>query len=167
MIKLGTMNQLSTFPPPPELGWYPEDIAWCEREGIRLLTQSTPPAHNPVLGLHNRANGQEIMLAGNTLLGRKPSLEVSNAILDAHRGEHVDVATLVDSTRTVSRNHAFVTFSDDGIARIQDLGSLNGTFIISDGDESSVVEGTAAVIDASMTLRVGDEFYEIERVPQN
>jgi pSer/pThr/pTyr-binding forkhead associated (FHA) protein len=107
------------------------------------------------------------MLAGSTLLGRKPSLEVSNAVLDAHRGEHIDVVTLVDSTRTVSRNHAFVTFGEDGIVRIQDLGSLNGTFIISDGDESSVVEGTAAVIDAGMTLRVGDEFYEIERVPQN
>lgn len=36
------------FPPPPELGWYPEDAAWSRRKGIAMpVTAAAPAAVTP------------------------------------------------------------------------------------------------------------------------
>jgi hypothetical protein len=59
--------------------------------------------------------GRRIPLGGETVLGRDPA---------------ADVAVLQD--QLVSRRHVRLTAQDDGV-RVEDLGSLNGTFV--DGDQ--------------------------------
>lgn len=185
---VGTADEgASAFPPPPDLGWYPEDAQWCERLGIdlpqaskseiskprtrepadddwdsTLLSSNMPGAGTsvarPVYVLHNASNGQEVTIKDTTLLGRKPSLARLHGEPKVH---DADVATLVDSTRTVSRNHALIEYSPSNEAMIKDLGSLNGTYIIDGDDETMVEEGSEARLDDGMTLRIGDEFYEV------
>lgn len=187
------------LPPPPELGWYPEDAQWLQRQGMTatgqsrdtaIATAATPgesvpgaaaenseewdstvlssrsAAKLPEYVLRNTQNGQEIVLKNTTLLGRKPSLSALTSLAGgAHLTNTVnEVAVLVDSTRTVSRNHAVVEFLEDGGIWISDLGSLNGTYIIEGDDESQVVQGTPVELHEGTTLRIGDEFYDFGRV---
>ena len=47
---------------------------------------------------------------------------------------------IVDPTRTTSRNHAAISIDTDGALWIEDYGSLNGTYIITNGQETQVTK---------------------------
>ncbi|NEG96754.1 FHA domain-containing protein [Bifidobacterium sp. SMB2] len=103
--------------------------------------------------LHNESTGQTVVLEKSTLLGRKPSQSIP---------EGATSVTLADPTRTISRNHAAVSFDKDGALWIEDYGSLNGTFLIVNGEESQVVKGTPVKVSVPCTVRIGDQFFSLE-----
>ncbi|PJM73539.1 hypothetical protein CS006_05795 [Bifidobacterium primatium] len=103
--------------------------------------------------LHNENTGQTVVLEKSTLLGRKPSQSIP---------EGATSVTLADPTRTISRNHAAVSFDKDGALWIEDYGSLNGTFLIVNGEESQVVKGTPVKVSVPCTVRIGDQFFSLE-----
>ena len=112
--------------------------------------ESVPSA---ILVLRNSSNGQSIFISKDCVLGRKP---------DAQNYPGIQVARLSDSTRTVSREHALVRLdADKRQAWIEDLGSLNGTYIVRGECETRVVPGKPQLLDPGALLRIGDEFYEI------
>lgn len=103
--------------------------------------------------LHNEATGQTILIDRSVLLGRRPSEAIP---------EGAKAVKIEDPTRTTSRNHAAISIDQDGQLWIEDYGSLNGTFIIRDGEEHQVVKGTPAQLEAPATLRIGDQFFTLE-----
>ena len=104
--------------------------------------------------LHNEATGQTVILEKSTLLGRKPSRNLP---------EGATSIKLADPTRTISRNHAAVSFDKDGNLWLEDYGSLNGTFLIVDGEESQVVKGTPVQVSVPCTVRIGDQFFSLDK----
>ncbi|MFV0632915.1 FHA domain-containing protein [Demequina sp.] len=58
---------------------------------------------------------------------------------------------VADSTRTMSKLHAELTFANDAWS-IRDLGSTNGTFVRADGQEHEVSTETARVVDGDLVL---------------
>ncbi|NEG55837.1 FHA domain-containing protein [Bifidobacterium platyrrhinorum] len=103
--------------------------------------------------LHNEATGQTILIDRSVLLGRRPSDKIP---------EGAKAVRIEDPTRTTSRNHAAISIDQNGQLWIEDYGSLNGTFIIRDGEEHQVVKGTPSELDAPATLRIGDQFFTLE-----
>ena len=87
------------------------------------------------------------------LLGRKPSAEVP---------EGAKFVKLEDPTRTISRNHAAISFDQDGVLWIEDYGSLNGTYIIQD-DVETKVEHKPMQLEAPCTVRIGDQFFQFRK----
>ena len=96
--------------------------------------------------------GEDVTVDISTLLGRKPSADVP---------EGAKSVRLEDPTRTISRNHAAISFDRDGSLWIEDYGSLNGTYLIQD-DEEIKVEGRPMQLEAPATLRIGDQFFSFE-----
>ena len=97
-----------------------DDIDW---DGTVLSEAFTmkQPKHTYVLD--NEQTGQQVIVDMGVLLGRKPSAEVPAGAKSVK---------LEDPTRTISRNHAAISFDQDGTLWIEDYGSLNGTYIIQD-----------------------------------
>ena len=95
-----------------------DDIDW---DGTVLSEAFTmkQPKHTYVLD--NEQTGQQVIVDMGVLLGRKPSAEVPAGAKSVK---------LEDPTRTISRNHAAISFDQDGTLWIEDYGSLNGTYII-------------------------------------
>jgi pSer/pThr/pTyr-binding forkhead associated (FHA) protein len=87
----------------------------------------------------------------STLLGRKPSMDVPQG---------AKAVRIVDPTRTTSRNHAAISIDTDGALWIEDYGSLNGTYIITNGQETQVTKGTPLKLSAPATVRIGDQFFQ-------
>ncbi|MBW3088047.1 FHA domain-containing protein [Bifidobacterium sp. 82T24] len=104
--------------------------------------------------LHNEATGQTVILEKSTLLGRKPSRNLP---------EGATSIRLADPTRTISRNHAAVSFDKEGNLWLEDYGSLNGTFLIVNGEESQVVKGTPVQVSVPCTVRIGDQFFSLDK----
>ncbi|KAB7790185.1 FHA domain-containing protein [Bifidobacterium leontopitheci] len=163
------------YPPAPELGWYADDpvtgvgaagqaaTAGATAKGSAdgdiedwdstvLSSSFTTKAPQKVYTLHNDSTGQTIVIDKSTLLGRKPSADVP----EGAKAEKVE-----DPTRTTSRNHAAISIDQNGVLWIEDYGSLNGTYIIRDGQETQVVKGTPQELDAPATLRIGDQFFQL------
>ena len=69
---------------------------------------------------------------------------------------------LEDPTRTISRNHAAISFDQDGTLWIEDYGSLNGTYIIQD-DVETKVEHKPMQLEAPCTVRIGDQFFQFRK----
>ena len=65
-----------------------------------------------------------------------------------------------DPTRTTSRNHAAISIDQNGTLWIEDYGSLNGTYIITNGQETQVTKGTPLKLSAPATVRIGDQFFQ-------
>lgn len=101
--------------------------------------------------LHNDATGQDIELIKSALLGRNVSATVPQGAMSIK---------LADPTRTVSRNHAAVSYDKDGALWIEDYGSLNGTYIIEDDHEQQVKDNPVQLT-APTTLRIGDQFFKL------
>ena len=59
-----------------------------------------------------------------------------------------------------SRNHAAISIDTDGALWIEDYGSLNGTYIITNGQETQVTKGTPLKLSAPATVRIGDQFFQ-------
>ena len=95
--------------------------------------------------------GQTIVIDKSTLLGRKPSMDVPQG---------AKAVRIVDPTRTTSRNHAAISIDTDGALWIEDYGSLNGTYIITNGQETQVTKGTPLKLSAPATVRIGDQFFQ-------
>ena len=87
------------------------------------------------------------------LLGRKPSQDLPQG---------VKAVKLDDPTRTISRNHAAISFDKDGLLWIEDYDSLNGTYIIRDNTETKV-EHERMRLQAPCTIRIGDQFFTFEQ----
>ncbi|MBQ5505126.1 MAG: FHA domain-containing protein [Aeriscardovia sp.] len=117
--------------------------------------ETAEPVQPAILVLRNSSNGQSIPISRDCVLGRKP---------DAQNYPGIQVVRLSDSTRTVSREHALVRL--DAARRqvwIEDLGSLNGTYIVRGECETRVVPGNPQLLEPGALLRIGDEFYEISQ----
>ena len=72
--------------------------------------------------------------------------------------EGAKAVKLEDPTRTISRNHAAISFDQNGTLWIEDYGSLNGTYIIRD-DVETKVERQPMELEAPCTVRIGDQFF--------
>lgn len=100
-----------------------------------LSSSFTSKAPKKTYLLHNDVTGQTIVIDKSTLLGRKPSMDVPQG---------AKAVRIVDPTRTTSRNHAAISIDTDGALWIEDYGSLNGTYIITNGQETQVHQGHTA-----------------------
>jgi hypothetical protein len=177
------------YPRPPQLGWYPEDREWLAQQKSEAshhnqpisAVQPTSEAQHPhieqlssdetVIGLHpmtpisshptlrltsrSGARNQSVDITGDTVLGRKP--------LQQHF-PGMTVCALVDPSRTMSREHALIRFDGRGRAWIEDLGSLNGTSLLSGQNETPVEKGKPVLLTPGVSLRLGDEFYQVSAV---
>ncbi|WP_348519507.1 FHA domain-containing protein [Bifidobacterium sp. ESL0745] len=101
--------------------------------------------------LHNDVTGQDILLDKSALLGRHVSATVPQGAMSVK---------IADPTRTVSRNHAALSYDKDGALWVEDYGSLNGTYII-DGNREQQVKGSPVRLTAPMVLRFGDQFFRL------
>ena len=101
----------------------------------------------------NEQTGQQVIVDMGVLLGRKPSAEVPAGAKSVK---------LEDPTRTISRNHAAISFDQDGTLWIEDYGSLNGTYIIQD-DVETKVEHKPMQLEAPCTVRIGDQFFQFRK----
>lgn len=124
--------------------------------GLHPLRGVSP---HPALRLTSRsgARNQSVDITGDTVLGRKP--------LQQHFPDAV-ICTLVDPSRTMSREHAMIRFDRMGRAWIEDLGSLNGTSILSGQNETLVEKGRPVLLSPGVSLRLGDEFYQVSALPE-
>ncbi|TPF92981.1 FHA domain-containing protein [Bifidobacterium sp. UTBIF-78] len=153
-------SAISTAPEPssaPESGPAHADITphaaeddISDWDSTVLSSAFTSKAPQKTYLLHNDVTGQTIVIDKSTLLGRKPSMDVPQGA----KAERVE-----DPTRTTSRNHAAISIDTDGALWIEDYGSLNGTYIIQDGQETQVVKGTPRQLEAPSTVRIGDQFF--------
>lgn len=116
-----------------------------------LSSSFTSKAPKKTYLLHNDVTGQTIVIDKSTLLGRKPSMDVPQG---------AKAVRIVDPTRTTSRNHAAISIDTDGALWIEDYGSLNGTYIITNGQETQVTKGTPLKLSAPATVRIGDQFFQ-------
>lgn len=119
-------------------------------DGTVLSSSFTSKAPKKYL-MHNDVTGQTIVIDKSTLLGRKPSMDVPQGA----KAERIE-----DPTRTTSRNHAAISIDTDGALWIEDYGSLNGTYIIANGQETQVTKGTTLKLSAPSTVRIGDQFFQ-------
>lgn len=120
-------------------------------DGTVLSSSFTSKAAKKTYLLHNDVTGQTIVIDKSTLLGRKPSMDVPQGA----KAERIE-----DPTRTTSRNHAAISVDTDGALWIEDYGSLNGTYIIANGQETQVTKGTTLKLSAPSTVRIGDQFFQ-------
>lgn len=120
-------------------------------DGTVLSSSLTSKAAKKTYLLHNDVTGQTIVIDKSTLLGRKPSMDVPQGA----KAERIE-----DPTRTMSRNHAAISVDTDGALWIEDYGSLNGTYIIANGQETQVTKGTTLKLSAPSTVRIGDQFFQ-------
>lgn len=127
-----------------------DDIDW---DGTVLSSTFTMKQPKLEYMLYNEQTGQEVIIDMGVLLGRKPSVEVP---------EGTKSVKLEDPTRTISRNHAAISFDQDGTLWIEDYGSLNGTYIIQ-GDEETKVEHEPIKFEVPCTVRIGDQFFTLEQ----
>ena len=120
-------------------------------DGTVLSSSFTSKAPKKTYLMHNDVTGQTIVIDKSTLLGRKPSMDVPQGA----KAERIE-----DPTRTTSRNHAAISVDTDGALWIEDYGSLNGTYIITNGQETQVTKGTTLKLSAPSTVRIGDQFFQ-------
>lgn len=120
-------------------------------DGTVLSSSFTSKAPKKTYLMHNDVTGQTIVIDKSTLLGRKPSMDVPQGA----KAERIE-----DPTRTTSRNHAAISIDTDGALWIEDYGSLNGTYIITNGQETQVTKGTTLKLSAPSTVRIGDQFFQ-------
>ncbi|PAU69707.1 transRDD family protein [Bifidobacterium italicum] len=90
---------------------------------------------------------------GAVVVGRRPT-----AVEDGDR-----TVTLKDTTGTVSRSHARIEIDDGGVW-ITDLGSLNGTSVITDGEEHRLQRDVRERIEPGVRLSFGDMTGSIMRI---
>ncbi|WEV73155.1 FHA domain-containing protein [Bifidobacterium sp. ESL0790] len=120
-------------------------------DGTVLSSSFMGKSPNKGYHLHNDATGQDILLDRSTLLGRHVSATVPEGAVSVK---------LTDPTRTVSRNHAAISFDKDGTLWIEDYGSLNGTYVI-EGDHEKQIKGKPMQLSVPSTLRIGDQFFKL------
>ena len=170
----GNMSFLP-YPPPPEPGWYDDDVT--------VMAQPTAePVDNAADSLETRER-----LAAQNESGDHDMQDVSVAKGDAAVSDEDDIdwdgtvlseaftmkqpaevpagaksVKLEDPTRTISRNHAAISFDQDGTLWIEDYGSLNGTYIIQD-DVETKVEHKPMQLEAPCTVRIGDQFFQFRK----
>lgn len=103
--------------------------------------------------LTNAVTNQHIDINMNTLLGRKPSHDIP---------EGSKSVRLIDPTRTVSRNHCAISYGEHGTLWLEDMGSLNGTYVVHDDEEMRVSQGTPVELDLPAHIRIGDQFFTLD-----
>ena len=139
----------TAFPAEPAAPAAANDIE--DWDSTVLSSSFTSKAPKKTYLLHNDVTGQTIVIDKSTLLGRKPSMDVPQG---------AKAVRIVDPTRTTSRNHAAISIDTDGALWIEDYGSLNGTYIITNGQETQVTKGTPLKLSAPATVRIGDQFFQ-------
>ena len=127
------------------------DPAYGARPLRRYLQKNVETLAARIILEGNISEGQTIVIDKSTLLGRKPSMDVPQG---------AKAVRIVDPTRTTSRNHAAISIDTDGALWIEDYGSLNGTYIITNGQETQVTKGTPLKLSAPATVRIGDQFFQ-------
>ena len=168
------------YPPAPELGWYSDDPV----EGTPDSAVGTAEPQNDY-GQPSTAEA-----ATNTAFTAEPAATAAAAEPAAtapadttpHAAEN-DIedwdSTVLSSSFTskapkkthllhndvtgqtiVIDNHAAISIDTDGALWIEDYGSLNGTYIITNGQETQVTKGTPLKLSAPATVRIGDQFFQ-------
>ncbi|KAB7787355.1 FHA domain-containing protein [Bifidobacterium cebidarum] len=132
-----------------------QDATVQDWDSTVLSSSFIAKAPRTIYRLHNDVTGQDIVIDASTLLGRKPSMDVP---------EGAKAARIDDPTRTTSRNHAAISIDANGILWIEDYGSLNGTYMLHDGQETQVHKGTPVKVTVPATIRLGDLFFELTRM---
>lgn len=102
----------------------------------------------------NEITGQTILVDMGVLMGRRPSQDIPAGAKSVR---------LIDPTRTVSRNHAAISFDEDGSMWLEDFGSLNGTAIYAGDTETPVLKGAPVQLYAPARIRIGDQIFDFEQ----
>lgn len=102
----------------------------------------------------NEITGQTILVDMGVLMGRRPSQDIPAGAKSVR---------LIDPTRTVSRNHAAISFDEDGSMWLEDFGSLNGTAIYEGDAETPVHQGAPVQLHAPARIRIGDQIFDFEQ----
>lgn len=102
----------------------------------------------------NEITGQTILVDMGVLMGRRPSQDIPAGAKSVR---------LIDPTRTVSRNHAAISFDEDGSMWLEDFGSLNGTAIYAGDTETPVLKGAPVQLHAPARIRIGDQIFDFEQ----
>ena len=91
--------------------------------------------------------GEELDVAGDGLVGRRPTAEAGT----------VHVVAIDDPDRSISRVHlAFGIEPDGGRLWVVDRGSTNGTVLVGpDGARAALPPGTRAVVEVGWSVRFG------------
>uniref|UniRef100_UPI001010C233 FHA domain-containing protein n=1 Tax=Cellulomonas endophytica TaxID=2494735 RepID=UPI001010C233 len=121
------------------------------RQPVPAAGPRRPPAPVAVLVL---PDGRTVAVQRTTLLGRRPVLR-----------DGLDVVELVDPACTVSKTHAQLDVSADGLW-LADCGSTNGTLVVlPTGDEVQVLPGRRVRLAAGVGVRLGGLALEVRSVP--
>jgi FHA domain len=143
--------QPATHPPEPEVVSVAESSAIAVDEEVMVVS----PRQQQSNGWSIRdSNGVTHELGGDTVIGRKPDL----------RGQP-DAAILLLSSAdsSISSTHARLTFRS-AEAFVTDLGSTNGTVLISmGGDEHDCVPHVETALSDAVAIEFGTERFSIER----
>jgi predicted component of type VI protein secretion system len=98
--------------------------------------------------------GQEVVVTGRGLLGRKPSPTDDRAF--AH------VIALEDPERSISKTHLEFGI-EDGQLWVTDLRSTNGTRVFTaEGEVTNLVPGERCTVAAQQTVQFGDRYFTVK-----
>ena len=93
--------------------------------------------------------------------------ELEELVSDTQRGGGVEFARLalehlrfLPVADDVGAVEGTVVLDQNGTLWIEDYGSLNGTYIITNGQETQVTKGTPLKLSAPATVRIGDQFFQ-------
>lgn len=130
------------------------DAEYCSSCGRKMGVNATAvlvQGPRPPVGLLLTRSGEAIPLAGDLLVGREPTSH-EDVIAGRATPVHID-----DQTHVVSRHHARITL-DGWDVHVRDLGSANGTIIVSGrtGLERRLSADENVPADADDEIRLGE-----------
>ncbi|MFF2276683.1 FHA domain-containing protein [Agromyces sp. NPDC058126] len=116
---------------------------------------ATPSPAGPATWRLVGASGLEIVVDGVLVLGRDPV---------AAAGSNARAVAIDDPTRTVSKTHAVIEPTDDGV-RVTDLRSTNGCRVEPPGEAlRELAPGAASHVPAGSALYLGELGLRVDRV---
>lgn len=126
----------------------------------RDLTPPPAPAPAPARATFTFDSGEVHEVAGTGRIGRAPRPPRTG---EAPVVVDPSILAIADVTRTVSKSHLSYLVTGLGV-HVTDLGSTNGSTVIGpDGDEVTLVAGTAALVAYGSTVTVGEQSFTITR----
>lgn len=92
-------------------------------------------------------DGEEVAVSQRMLVGRNPKEEVD---------EDAQLVPVIDPNGNISRTHARLTVTDDGVC-VEDLGSTNGTVLVTSADEIVLTGHTPRVMQTGDRIILGGD----------
>lgn len=114
-----------------------------------------PPVHAAVWTLDRPHGDSAVVVVGAVVIGRGPSA------LPEYPGAQLVQAN--DPSKSISKTHALIGVDDDGLW-VADLGSTNGTFVVTtSGEETQVQPGAPVRVSADSTIELGQYVIRVDR----